>query len=272
MKKVHVITILVAIAGIAAASALTVTQRNDTVNIFAERFTLRDEYEIGESSLAPASADAAALGVDGAPVELTAAMPEARTAISRDHWVYRVPIHEKAAASGARGLLTIRLFVDNVPAATIFAAQDSLDAAAVEGVVARFDIGTSLSTDALYFVEVRPVLQVGPELAFTVRSSPSGDLTWMGVGGAADGVVNPEVVLPVGTTLRLTARNADGNVHNIGLKNAANTLVSPPAWSTNIANAGDAVTISWTPTTAGTYSYLCQFHASMKGVLRVTSA
>lgn len=265
MKRTYILAALVAAAGIAAASAITVTQRTDTSSILAERFSLPQQFALDASTLAPAPAALGAAGTQGAPVELSAALPAARTAIARDHWVYAVAVKETQPVAG--GTFSLRLFVDNVPVGEVFVAQGSVDAA-TEGVLASFDLGASLSSDALYYVEVRPVVATGPTVSFTLRSNPNANLTWLGLGGAIDGIVNPDLPVALGSTVRLTARSADGALHNIGIRSGS-TLVDPPGWSGNVESAADEATIAWTPGSTGTYSYRCQYHAGMTGTLRV---
>ena len=60
-------------------------------------------------------------------------------------------------------------------------------------------------------------------------------------------------------------------MHPFYIRNAAgNTNVSSPA-ATGQGSTGTA-TVSWTPTTAGTYSYICGNHGAMKGTITVLSA
>ena len=78
------------------------------------------------------------------------------------------------------------------------------------------------------------------------------------------------VTVNEGDTINFNLSNVD-SVHPFYIRNAAgNTNVSSPA-ATNQGGTGN-VTVSWTPTTAGTYSYICGNHSSMKGTITVQSA
>lgn len=264
---------LVAVAGLAAASALTVNQRHDTASLFAERYHIGEQVLVEGSTVAPAAAAAGALGVQGAPVEMARSLPVARTAVARDQWVYAVDVKEATPGAIAGGEFVVELHHDGVLVGRVHVAQATPEPDAVEGVRATFALGPELPASSLYYVQVRPFVPTGPVVEHTLRSHPSGDLTWQGVGGEHDGAVNPALTVQAGSTLRLTARNADGQVHNVGIKDAGGNLVDPPGWSPNLPAVGDERVIAWTPTAAGTYSYQCLYHAgTMRGTLTVVSA
>ena len=78
------------------------------------------------------------------------------------------------------------------------------------------------------------------------------------------------VTVNEGDTINFNLSNVD-SVHPFFIRNAAGTTnVSSPT-ATNQGSTGNA-TVSWTPTTAGTYSYICGNHSSMKGTITVLSA
>lgn len=267
-KRIMIATTLLVLAGFAAASALTVKQRQDTASLFAERYTIGDALAIDASLVAPVPFSQPAAGVPGSPVEMTSSLPDARTALTQDHWSYVVAVKEATAGALGTGQFVIELQIDGVTHASVHFAQQAAEPTSIEGVRAVFDIGNTLDASNLYYVVVKHYVPTGPTLDLLVRSNPNDNLTWLGVGGSIDGIVNPDLVMNAGSTLRLTARNADGGYHNIGIKNGGN-LVSPPGWSGNIDTEGEEAVISWTPSGAGTYTYECQYHASMKGALRV---
>jgi hypothetical protein len=266
-KRLLTALAVLAVAGVAAASAITVTQRTDIVNVFAERFTLRDQFVVSDSTILPAAAAATALGTQGSPVEITGTLAAARTALARDHWVYAVTVEENAVASVTAGTYQVRLLLDGAPVGTVFLSQASGEDAAVEGARVAFDVGSALSTDALYHVEVKPFIPAGPTVSVTVTSNPNGNLTWLGSGD----VVNPGVALTVGSTLQLTASNGDGGTHDIGIKTSGGALVDPPGWSPDIGAIGEHQTIAWTPGAAGTWTYVCKYHATMQGTIVVSA-
>lgn len=262
--------VVISLLGIVAASNLVVNQKTDTTSVYAERYSLTEQFTVGQSSVWVAKADRAASGVQGTPVELSAGLPEARSFLPTDQWVYSVPVTEASAGSVAGGNFTIELFVDELSVGKLFVTQQTADPAAIEGVTASFALGPIFSTSSLYYLVVKPFVQLGPTTTYTVESTPGGSLTWTGVGGAIDAQVNPTLTVPVGGTLRVTAQNADGITHDIGIKDASGTLVNPPGWSPDFESVGASQTIGWTPSAAGTYTYMCKYHAStMRGTITV---
>jgi len=261
---------LLLVASLVAASSITVMDRKDTDSVYAERFSIAGSFEVKDSHVWVAKAARTAVGVVGAPGEMTPTPPEVRTALAKDQWVYTATVEESGPASVAAGNFTAELFLDEVSLGKVVFAQGEPEPGAVEGVKASFGIGAGLPTSGLYYIEVRALLATGPTVAYTVRSNPAADLTWVGVGGDIDGAVNPPLSLAAGSVLSLTARNGDGIAHNIGIKDASGTLVA--GWTADIENSGDQVVLSWAPSVAGTYTYLCKYHAgTMKGTLTVTA-
>ena len=81
---------------------------------------------------------------------------------------------------------------------------------------------------------------------------------------------DPTVTVEVGDTINFNLSNVD-TFHPFYVRNAAgNSNVSTPAAS-NQGSTGNT-TVSWTPNTAGTYSYICGNHSSMKGTITVNTA
>ena len=78
------------------------------------------------------------------------------------------------------------------------------------------------------------------------------------------------VTVNVGDTLNFVV-NASG--HPFFIKTSATTgtgnQVSTPAATNQGTQSG---TVSWTPNTAGTYKYICQYHGSMVGTIIVSAA
>ena len=92
-------------------------------------------------------------------------------------------------------------------------------------------------------------------------------------GGDKNGSIsgnNLTVTVNVGDTLNFVV-NASG--HPFFIKTSATTgtgnQVSTPAATNQGTQSG---TVSWTPNTAGTYYYICQYHGSMVGTIIVSSA
>jgi len=76
------------------------------------------------------------------------------------------------------------------------------------------------------------------------------------------------VTVNEGDTINFNLSNVD-TVHPFFVRNAAGNVNVSGA--TNQGGTGN-VTVSWTPSTAGTYSYICGNHSSMKGTITVLSA
>jgi len=81
---------------------------------------------------------------------------------------------------------------------------------------------------------------------------------------------NATVTVNVGDTLNFVV---DVSGHPFFIKTSATTgtgnQVSTPAATNQGAVSG---TVSWTPNTAGTYYYICQYHGSMVGTITVSAA
>lgn len=265
-KKIVALAALVAVAGLAAAAgALTVKQRSDTASLYAERYTVGELFVVDDSTLAPIVSTIGNAGVAGAPVELASPLADARVGLVQDQWAYRVKLKESSAGAVSAGQYVIELQVNGVALATLYIEQTTADANAVEGVLASFGLGPEIQTSSLYYVVVKPHTPTGPTAAFTVRSA-TGD-QWVGVGGAIEGATNPTLNVPVGATLRLTARNGDGGYHNIGLRDAQGGQVV--AYTENIDATGEEQTLVWAGATAGTFTYRCAYHPDMKGQVAV---
>lgn len=265
-----VLLLAIAAVGVVGASGFAVNQRADTSSIYAERFSIGDDFELTGSTIWVANAARAASGVQGSPVELAAAGGAAHPALVPDQWVYSVTLSEATPGAVGGGNFTADLFVDEVSVGRVFLSQDAPDAAAVESVRLSFPVGVNLAPSSLYYVVVKPFVQTGPTVAYTLQSTPAGGNTWTGQGAGIDGLVNPALTAPVGATLRLTAVSGDGVTHDIGIKDASGALVSPPGWSADIEAVGSTATLSWAPTVAGSYTYLCKYHAAtMNGTLTV---
>lgn len=259
--------LLIAAAGLVGASNLTVNQRTDTASLYAERFSVGDDFVLADSTIWVTKAARAAYGMLGSAVELSQAPPEARPLLAVDQWVYSVTLKEANAASvAAGGNYSVDLFIDETSVGRVFVSQESADPDVVESVRLSFPVGPELSTSSLYYVVVKPFVQTGPTIEYTIESvPPAGTNKWrMG------GVENPDITATVGATVKLTGVNRDGAMHNLGIKDASGaTLVG----LTQMMEAeGDQLMVSFVPTSAGEYKYLCSLHATtMFGKLIVTS-
>ena len=111
----------------------------------------------------------------------------------------------------------------------------------------------------------------GNAQTFTINVSNSGASHYV-LSGADRSVTHssandPTVTMVAGDTINFVV-NASG--HPFFIKTAASTgtgdQVSNPVATNNGTQSG---TVSWTPTTAGTYYYICQYHGAMLGTITV---
>lgn len=102
---------------------------------------------------------------------------------------------------------------------------------------------------------------------YTASATGSSDYSMAGgdrVGNLAFPQPDPAISLVVGDTLNIT-NNANGG-HPMFIKTSATTGTGEQA--SGVTGNG-TVNISWTPSIAGTYYYICQFHGSMVGTITV---
>lgn len=269
-KRWGFVAALLAVLGVVAASNIEIVQKEEFAGLAAERYDVGEGFAIAGGTVWPAKQARAALGVEGAPVEIAAGLPDARTLLPKDQWVYTFHVRETGTDTVQGGNFTVELFLDEATMGRISVAQGTREGGAVEGVKASFGIGPELSTSSLYYIVVAPVVQTGPVAEFTVESHPDRTLRWRGVGGSIEGQVNPGLTVAAGSTVRLTAKNSDDIPHNIGIKDAANNLVTPPGWSPDFESTGQQALLSWTPSAPGAYAYECRYHATtMRGTVTV---
>lgn len=81
---------------------------------------------------------------------------------------------------------------------------------------------------------------------------------------------NASITAYVGDTINLNLSNVSG-IHPTYIRDAAGTSNVTTPTATGQGSTGNN-TVSWTPNTAGTYSYICGNHGSMKGTITVQTA
>jgi nitrite reductase (NO-forming) len=106
-----------------------------------------------------------------------------------------------------------------------------------------------------------------PEQLFTLRTGiADGRLVYIGVGGAIDGIINPELTVHSGARVRIDIVNGDGVGHDLALPGLA---VQTP-----LGTKGRTVGATFAAHTSGVYPYLCTVaghrQAGMEGRLVVT--
>ena len=108
-----------------------------------------------------------------------------------------------------------------------------------------------------------------PVQTFNYTATASGASDYLMAGGDRNGNLvgsqpDPGIELVVGDTLNIT-NNANGG-HPMYIKTASTTGSGDQA--SGVSGNG-TVNISWTPSSAGTYYYICEFHGSMVGTITV---
>ena len=106
---------------------------------------------------------------------------------------------------------------------------------------------------------------------YTISVTAQGSANYILSGDDANGNVtgnDPSVSLKVGDTLNFNV-NASG--HPFYLIKTSNGGVGSSNLIDGVSNNGaESATVSWTPTEAGTYYYICEYHPSMLGTITVT--
>ena len=106
---------------------------------------------------------------------------------------------------------------------------------------------------------------------YSISVSAQGSANYILTGDDANGSVSgndPSVSLKVGDTFNFNV-NAQG--HPFYLIKTSDGGVGSSNLIDGVSNNGaESATVSWTPTEAGTYYYICEYHPSMLGTITVT--
>jgi nitrite reductase (NO-forming) len=102
---------------------------------------------------------------------------------------------------------------------------------------------------------------------FTLRTSmEAGRMVFIGIGGAIDGVVNPELQVHPGDTVHLTLVNGDGMAHDLAIPDLG-------VKTALVIRQGDSTEVVFEAKEAGVYTYYCTVSghrlAGMEGKLVV---
>ena len=111
----------------------------------------------------------------------------------------------------------------------------------------------------------------GAAQSYTVGVTAPGSSAYALTGTDRQGSVsgnNPDVNIALGDTINF---NVNAASHPFWLKTVVGIGTSNPVSGGSLTNNGtQSSTVSWTPPTAGTYYYVCQYHGAMNGKLIVT--
>ena len=105
---------------------------------------------------------------------------------------------------------------------------------------------------------------------FTLRSAVvEGRMVFTGVGGAIDGLVNPDLVVVAGDTVRITLENGDGMMHDLAIPDLH-------VQTATALSKESIVEVTFRPSESGSYVYFCTVsghrQAGMEGTLIVTAS
>lgn len=117
--------------------------------------------------------------------------------------------------------------------------------------------------------EVTEIEQTEPQIVeFTLTTQIGGDpaMAFVGVGGDIDGIVNPELVVNLGDTVRLTIINGDAVLHDLKLDEFN-------VYSGELVSDEQTVTIEFVANQVGNFDYYCSIpghrEIGMEGLFRV---
>lgn len=110
-------------------------------------------------------------------------------------------------------------------------------------------------------------LTVRPDVSFTLRTNIGATgMSYIGVGGAIDGVVNPTIKVPLNAVVQITLIDGDGAEHDI-------TVPDFNAVSDHVLAKGASAVIAFRATREGNFEYFCTLpghrQAGMHGILTV---
>lgn len=111
---------------------------------------------------------------------------------------------------------------------------------------------------------------LGATQVFTLRTALAGNrMVFLGVGGAIDGLANPDLVVTAGEQVRIVLQNGDGMMHDLALPDL---LVQTPS----VLKKDSVVEATFKAEDAGTFPYFCTIsghrQAGMEGTLVVLPA
>lgn len=110
-------------------------------------------------------------------------------------------------------------------------------------------------------------VSVSSVVEYTLKSGAAGgQLVYVGVGGEIEGLINPDLIVNSGETVRIVFLNGDGISHDLALPDAS-------AQTPLVLTQGDSQDLELTLDKPGTYAYLCTVsghrQAGMEGKLIV---
>jgi len=152
----EIIPLLIALIAVSFAAGITVNQTRYS-NVFGEVVDVVEEVTVTSGGMSVASANEAAVGnTSGTAVVMSTIDPEARTTITKAHWVYKVQITCINATTPADTTFKVDLYVGDTLNATLYVKSDA-DPIDTEMAACRFDIGSALSTNEAYMIIVSTV-------------------------------------------------------------------------------------------------------------------
>lgn len=226
--------------------------------LHAQRVDITDRFEIVRLELSPSAIE----GRGSAPVEINEALPPARAASVSGGWAYTVVMRERAADEVSEGVFDVTLELAGETVGIVRLLQDVQNPLAQEGATVIFSLGATLPDAPLLVVSVREIPQ-GRVIHLASAVNAALEYVWQDEAG----VENPTFALSTGEATLFVITNGDGtSPHNFRIQDGTD----PPPTTPDIVDVGDEESVAWTPPRAGSYSYLCQYHPTMKGNIEVT--
>lgn len=253
---------MLASVAVQAAWTMTVYTNTSVSGVYAEAYDVGDSLQVVSTDINVAASALTPVGTQSSPLEIVNTLPVGNTLVTRNHWTYTVVIQEKSIAAVTAGNFTVSLFVNGSLLDKIYIKQQTAQATSIEGATLSWDLGTSIPSDPLFVIKTIATVTATNYSNFTMNANFN---AFKGNSTGILNVSNPALNITAGQTLSVTIRGDDGMTHNIQFRSGGTTL----ATSADV-DVGMTTTLSYTFTTAGTYSYRCQYHTStMVGTINV---
>lgn len=256
--------LMLASVAVQAAWTMTVYTNTSVSGIHAEAFEIGDSLQVVSTDISVARDPLSPVGTQSTPLEIADGLPAGNALITKNHWTYLAVLEEKSLAAVTGGNFTVALYVNGSLLDRIYLTQQTSRTDKVEGATLQWDLGSSIPSDPLFLLKVTTTLPPsGPTVNFTMNAN------FNAFKGNSTGILNlsnPTLNISAGDTLRITIRGDDGMTHNIQFRTSGGTTLATSA----DVDLGQTTTLSYTFTSAGTYTYRCQYHTStMVGTINV---
>ena len=136
------------IASAAAVATLSVSSTSTALTLESEALSTDSNTSVVNETIVKSAATATSNSTSGTPVEATTGLAEVRGALTADNWEYKFEVKESGNNTWpAATNRTIEVYGDGSLIATMYVTNGTADAANIEGVTAKVDLGTSSIAD-----------------------------------------------------------------------------------------------------------------------------